>query len=289
MSHRSRTSAAVLALLLAAAATPATAAEPPAPVAVAGLAVTEAGITAGRLVIVGRTTTPGTAVTIDGTRFTVTSGKDGAFRLSGFLHPDTCRVVLKAATAVLPVQLANCGRRGPAGPTGPRGGAGAVGDAGPQGVAGPAGEAGPRGPDGPEGLPGPDGAEGRPGPEGATGPRGATGPAGPDGSFAGRMFEVSVRPVAVLDHGSPGVAVVYAGVGNYLVRFPRDVTACTFTATSATAFNSKAILVKVEPPVAGDARTNEARVRLFDGEPPVAELYIPHPIEEAFRLFAVCD
>ncbi|WP_165645255.1 collagen-like protein, partial [Oharaeibacter diazotrophicus] len=121
------------------------------------MAVTNATLAKGRVVIAGRTSRGGVTVSIDGTRFRTVSAANGAFAFSVALAPADCSVVLRTTEAALPVQISDCGRTGPKGAAGP---------AGPKGATGPAGPAGPQGPDGPEGE---VGFQGTPGPRGADG------------------------------------------------------------------------------------------------------------------------
>ena len=79
------------------------------------LAVTNAKIEAGKLIVSGTTTSAGQQVTLDG-QFNATSNasKVFTFNLTNY-HPSTCIVKLKAGAETKTAVVANCGPEGPAG------------------------------------------------------------------------------------------------------------------------------------------------------------------------------
>jgi hypothetical protein len=173
----------------------------------AGLDVTSAAISGGRLVIRGKILGSNRDIAIARTSFKTkaTPRKDFLF-IVDYL-PTDCRVDLVTPTGTLPLVVADCGPTGapgpkgdpgPQGPAGEPGSKGDVGAAGPQGPRGDAGAPGPQGPKGDAGPAGPPGLKGDAGPRGNTGVAGPPGPQGPAGlqgpkgdrgdSFAGGYF-----------------------------------------------------------------------------------------------------
>jgi hypothetical protein len=101
------------------------------------------------------------------------------------------------------------------------------------------GAAGAPGPPGPKGDPGADGAPGPPGPKGDTGADGAAGPPGPKGdpgppgpAGSGALW-ANVRNDGVLLGSSAGITATRLRTGVYDVTFPRDVSQCALSISSA--------------------------------------------------------
>ena len=122
------------------------------PALAAGIEINDARISAGAVVIKGRTAAAKQDVVADG-RVTVTSAANRSFTLELDYLPKDCTVSLKSGDDTRNVVVAFCGPRGEKGEKGDKG------DAGP---AGPAGAAGPQGPAGAQGPAGPAGAAAAP-------------------------------------------------------------------------------------------------------------------------------
>ena len=192
------------------------------------VAIATAAIIAGKLVIVGRASSPGIVVGIEGTDFTDTANAEKLFSFNIDYRTPDCRVTLTTNTGSLELMIGMCGpqgERGPEGaqgimgPTGPqgergppgemgaRGEVGVAGPQGPQGEPGPRGEAGVAGPQGLQGPAGPageTGTQGPQGPAGTEGPAGPPGPIGPEGPAAARTFARSENrpPVTLTTEGA---------------------------------------------------------------------------------------
>ena len=225
-----RTRAVATLLALACLAAPAMAETGTSPAAGAGLTVTDAAITAGRLAITGTTRSPRTRVTLVGTAFATTSDANGRFAFEVLHLPSDCIVDLATPTGTAKALVARCGPRG----IDPRGAwstattyladdvvthdgsswralrtskgstpgrvaadwqiFAAKGDTGASGATGAEGVAGPQGPVGPQGE---------------TGPQGTPGAAGTPTMFRGSL---------------PGAMTV--------TRLPANTQICSFDVTS---------------------------------------------------------
>jgi hypothetical protein len=125
----------------------------------------EAHISAGVLVVGGRTKERDASVSLDG-KFTTTSDKRRHFSFRLPYVPANCTVTLKSGAFTRTAAITNCagaGAQGLAGPQGERGETGAAGPQGPQGERGNIGPAGPQGAKGERGEGGLVGAKGEPG------------------------------------------------------------------------------------------------------------------------------
>lgn len=289
----SKTAALALAAVVGATAA-ATAAAPVAPAAAAKpFVVTKAAIEAGRLVIAGVTSKPKLTVALKGTKFKTTSAANGLFTFSVDLLPPGCRVVLGSTGGTIGVQVANCGLKGAVGNAGPAGAPGLPGAAGPQGPQGPQGQIGAEGAQGLTGAQGSQGPQGEIGREGDVGPTGPQGPKGDTGSFAGQIFDASIASDGTLLRGSNGVVAGRTGLGTYILSFPRDVRACTTTASIAEGDGfSKAALpfaLKVLPGIASPGGLNsQLSVRANAWFTGAASTFLPLPADAAFNLQVIC-
>lgn len=121
----------------------------------AEILITNATISRGELVIVGRVRRPrepNVEIKISPSKTVkVESTSTGGFRWIGTEFPSTCIVKITSGPDTKDVVIQNCGPAGPPGPAGPTGPVGPPGAAGPAGPAGPPGPAGPMGPAGPKG------------------------------------------------------------------------------------------------------------------------------------------
>jgi hypothetical protein len=228
---------------------PAMAVSGPGPTAAAaGLTITDAAITAGRLSITGTTRSPRTRVSIVGTAFATTSDAAGRFEFEVLHQPSDCIVDLATPTGTAKALVARCGPRG----IDPRGAwstattyladdvvthdgsswralrtskgstpgrvaaewqiFAAKGDTGPKGDTGAQGAAGAQGEPGAQGVAGP---QGEPGAQGVAGPRGDTGPQGTPGAAG----------TPAMFRGSASGTVADPGTLSY-------VTVCSFDVTT---------------------------------------------------------
>jgi hypothetical protein len=115
----------------------------------AELALSDARIADGKLVVSGSGATNGENVTLE-KQFTVKAGRRGRFTFEVVYHPSTCVIEVSSKGETAQAVVASCGERGPAGPEGPKGAEGAAASG-----AAAAGPPGPVGPQGPQGEPGP--------------------------------------------------------------------------------------------------------------------------------------
>ena len=183
------------------------------------LTIATAAIIVGKLVIVGKASSPGIVVGIEGTDFTDTANAEKLFSFNVDYRTPDCRVTLTTNTGSLELMIGMCGPQGergpegaqgimgPTGPQGERGPPGETGAQGPQGETGPRGEvgaAGPPGSQGPAGPAGETGPQGPQGPAGTEGPAGPPGPIGPEGPAAARTFARSENrpPVTLTTEGA---------------------------------------------------------------------------------------
>lgn len=141
----------------------------------AAIETREVRITAGELVVKGRTAQANQQVTLDG-KFAAVSGANRTFEFRLAYHPPSCMIGLQTEAETRQAVVEGCGQRGPSGERG------TPGERGPPGEKGLAGE---RGVAGERGAPGPAG------PKGESGARGASAP--PNALSIGR---VSVGPIA---------------------------------------------------------------------------------------------
>jgi hypothetical protein len=138
----------------------------------AAIETREVRITAGELVVKGRTAQANQQITLDG-KFAAVSGANRTFEFRLAYHPASCMIGLQTEAETREAVVEGCGQRGPSGERG---------------------AAGERGPPGEKGMAGEKGVAGERGQPGPAGPRGESGPSAPPNALS--IGRVSVGPTA---------------------------------------------------------------------------------------------